>query len=350
MSDTGTMSWQEKVKEYEDRNARAKSLKLRLTCTICGEKAKLNCPCETTQYCSVACQKIDWRERGHRTACKKIRGERAAEAKRAEAPPPREVFYGPAPRSGADEVRARIAAEHEAARVRREENPEPEPVIARYGSRCPVCLADWGVNGNQTMRICCCRQICKSCNDKIGGNPCPLCRKNPPESQEEYVAMMRRHAENEVPEAIAELGHLYNNGNGVVKSTKKAAKLYIRAVELGDASAMLSLGLLYEHGDGVSQNMKKMMQLYRMAADLGHARGLSNVAIVCARNGDFAQAFEFHMRAAEKGFTISEHNLGGLYLLENDLDEARRWYGRAAAKGFEESRLVLEALARFDNA
>ena len=105
--------WEKKQKEYEERMARVKNAKLRLTCTICGAKAKLPCPCGTTQYCSVACQKVDWRERGHRTACKKIRNERAAEAARAEAPtpPPEEVvFYGPAPRSHADEVRARIAA------------------------------------------------------------------------------------------------------------------------------------------------------------------------------------------------------------------------------------------------
>ncbi|KAH8059193.1 hypothetical protein JL722_5747 [Aureococcus anophagefferens] len=86
-------------------------------------------------YCSTECQRIDWRDRGHRKACKKIRDERAAaEAARAEAPtpppsPPRDVFYGPAPRSYADEVRARIAAEHEAARLRREANPEPEPGV-----------------------------------------------------------------------------------------------------------------------------------------------------------------------------------------------------------------------------
>ena len=105
--------WEKKQKEYEERMARVKNAKLRLTCTICGAKAKLPCPCGTAQYCTVACQKVDWRERGHRTACKKIRDERAAEAARAEAPtpppsPPEEVvFYGPAPRSHADEVRAR---------------------------------------------------------------------------------------------------------------------------------------------------------------------------------------------------------------------------------------------------
>ncbi|KAH8080321.1 hypothetical protein JL720_9013 [Aureococcus anophagefferens] len=139
-----TANWRDKnladkKKEYEVKKARAKALKLRLTCTICGEKAKLNCPCETTQYCSTECQRIDWRDRGHRKVCKKIRDERAAEAARAEAPtpPPSLPVYGPAPRSHADEIRARIAAEHEAARVRREANPEREPLSVRYGVAVP---------------------------------------------------------------------------------------------------------------------------------------------------------------------------------------------------------------------
>ena len=111
------------------------------------------------RYCSTNCQRIDWRDRGHRKACKKIRDERAAEAARAEAPtppssPPEEVVYGPAPRSHADEVRARIAAEHEAARKRREANPEPEPVCAREGLRCPICLEDWDVNLMPCFRTC----------------------------------------------------------------------------------------------------------------------------------------------------------------------------------------------------
>merc|ERR1712091_123749 len=109
----GEKDWEKKRREYEAKKARAKALRMRLTCTICGEKAKLNCPCGTTQYCSTECQRIDWRDRGHRAACKKIRDERAADAARAEAPtpPPSPPVYGPAPRSHADEVRARIAAE-----------------------------------------------------------------------------------------------------------------------------------------------------------------------------------------------------------------------------------------------
>ena len=225
--------WQIKQKEYEQRMARVKNAKLRTLCTICGAKAKLPCPCGTTQYCSVACQKVDWRERGHRTACKKIRDDRA----RAEAPtpppsPPRDVFYGPAPRSHADEVRARIAAEHEAARLRREANPEPKPVSARLGSRCPICMENWDVNFSPVLRPCCCRTVCQSCEKQIGTEACPLCRLPCARANAERLARLRRHVENDVPEAIATLGCAYRDAElGLVKSTKKAAKLYKRAVE-----------------------------------------------------------------------------------------------------------------------
>ncbi|KAH8053458.1 hypothetical protein JL720_14664 [Aureococcus anophagefferens] len=105
--------------EYEAKKARLKELRMRLTCTICGAKPKtlLNCPAgrhsarparrangsgrldaarapslrdlaRPRRYCSTDCQRIDWRDRGHRKACKKIRADRAAEAARAEAPTP----------------------------------------------------------------------------------------------------------------------------------------------------------------------------------------------------------------------------------------------------------------------
>ena len=49
----------EKQKEYEAKKARAKALKLRLTCIICGTNPKtlLNCPCGTTQ-CDPAHERV----------------------------------------------------------------------------------------------------------------------------------------------------------------------------------------------------------------------------------------------------------------------------------------------------
>jgi hypothetical protein len=301
--------------EYEQRKARAKEARARLTCTICGAKSKLPCPCGTTQYCSVACQKVDWRDRGHRKACKKIRDERAAEEARAQAPPspPQQVFYGPAPRSHADEVRARIAAEHEAARVRREANPKPEPESARYGSRCPFCLEDWDVNEHFHVRACCCRRICLSCFKKTIKQACPLCR-SPCDVDE--LAMIRRNVEADVPEAITALAGSYEDGDyGLVKSAKKATKIYKRAVELGDTLAMLNLGLMYMKGD-FKLDKKKAVQLFRMAADRGNASAQNNLGL-----------------AYWKGDGCSQ-----------DLEEARRWFTLAASQGLNEAKSALAAL------
>jgi tetratricopeptide (TPR) repeat protein len=349
----GEMEWQVKQREYEAKKARAKALKLRLTCSICSEKAKLNCPCGTTQYCSTECQRIDWRDRGHRKACKKIRNERAAEAARAEAPPPpKEVVYGPAPRSHADEVRARIAAEHEAARARREAEPEPEMMSARFGSRCPICMEEWDVNATGLFRVCCCRLVCKSCEDKIGVEACPLCRVPYAESDAEELARLRRHVENEVPEAIACLGDMYSHGQlGLVKSDKKAAKIYRRAVQLGDVDAMLNLGKLYESGSGVKLDKKQAERLYRLAADRGNAIARHNLAVILDGEQNYEEAFRHFKRAAEQGYAPSKTNIG-IYLfngrppgVERDRDEAMRWLESAAADGYG---MAIDALARID--
>ena len=356
--------WMVKKREYEQRMARVKNAKLRTLCSICSAKAKLPCPCGTAQYCTVACQKVDWRERGHKKFCKEIRA-------RAEAPtpppsPPRDVFYGPAPRSHADEVRARIAAEHEAARARREANPEREPLSARFGSRCPICLEDWDVNDTGVIRICCCRMVCKSCADKIGLDACPLCRLPCVKSNAEHLARLRRHVENEVPEAIAHLGIAYREGYyGLVKSDKKAAKIWKRAVELGSVDAMKYLGDLYQRGSGVKLDKKKAKRLYRAAADRGDAFSQTSLAVLLDAEEEFEEAFWYYALAALQGYTDGEFRLGCRYMsgtctevtrymsgacTEVDLGRARCLFERAAAKGHEAATKALpdlDARARY---
>ena len=367
--------WRKKQKEYEIKKARAKALKLRLTCSICSKKAKLNCPCGTTQYCSTECQRIDWRDRGHRAACKKIRNDRAAEAARAEAPTPPpstppEVVYGPAPRSHADEVRARIAAEHEAARARREAEPEPEkPLLwqsTRFGTRCPVCFEDWDVNADPRLNeeplllYCCCRMVCSSCAQPIinARMPCPLCRVPYPKSHAQGLARLRRHVENEVPEAINELGISYRDGLlGLPRdSFKKAAKLFKRAVELGQADAMANLASIYSEGEeGVRQNTKKSIDLYRAAADQGHPVALYELgnhmylrAEKFETRVEFEHAVRYYETAANLGQRNAQYSLGVCYWnghgVERNREQAIIWMKRAAANGHEDATAVLETM------
>jgi TPR repeat protein len=260
------------------------------------------------------------------------------------------VFYGPAPRSHADEVRARIAAEHEAARARREANPEREPASARHGSRCPICLEEWDVNDPGVLRICCCRRVCGSCEDKIGTGACPLCRAPSAKDDAEELARLRRHVENEVPEAILSLGHAYRGGLlGLVQSEKKAAKIWKRAVELGNVEAMTNLATMHGRGIGVKLDLKKAERLYRAAADRGVADAQNNLAVLLDSQEKHEEAFRYYALAADQGHTRGEYNLGCCYRdgegTEVDLGKARYWFERAAAKGHEGA---IEVLADLD--
>jgi hypothetical protein len=190
--------------------------------------------------------------------------------------------------------------------------------------------------------------VCKSCSDKIE-TACPLCRVPLAETDAEELAQLRRHVEDEVPEAIAFLGVAYRCGYfGLVKSDKKAAKIWKRAVELGDVVAMKNLAGLYYNGSGVKLDKKKAERLYRAAADRGDAIAQINLGILLVSEEKDEEAFRYCALAADQGSTYAECNLGCCYHYgkgtEVDLGKARYWFERAAAKGYEKATRNLAAL------
>ena len=111
--------------------------------------------------------------------------------------------------------------------------------------------------------------------------------------------MLRRNVENDNPTAICYLGSCYETGRyGLVPSHKKAARLYQRAVALGDVVAMYNLGVVYDCGNGVKLDKKKAVKYYRMAADRGHATAQCHLGI-CFEYGygvvqDDTEAFRYY--------------------------------------------------------
>jgi TPR repeat protein len=156
--------------------------------------------------------------------------------------------------------------------------------------------------------------------------------------------------ENDVPEAITFLGSAYHFGGfGLVKSDKKAAKIWKRASELGDVVAMRCLGGSYAEGLGVKLDKKKAERLCRAAADRGDAVAQNKIACLLHSEEKLEEAFRYFALAADQGFTIGELNLGLCYRggggTEVDLGKARYWLERAAAKGDKDA---IESLARLD--
>ena len=81
------------------------------------------------------------------------------------------------------------------------------------------------------------------------------------------------------PEAMFELGKLYERGIGTEQVVAKALSLYEKAADLGFADAINDLGFLYYQGAiGVKQDRKKAVELFLRAADLRHPQAMYNVA------------------------------------------------------------------------
>jgi hypothetical protein len=71
------------------------------------------------------------------------------------------------------------------------------------------------------------------------------------------------------PRAMAVLGNMYHEGEGVPKDLAQAVKWYTEAAMRGNRGAQYSLGGMYEEGEGVAKNLPKAAQLYEASARQG---------------------------------------------------------------------------------
>jgi TPR repeat protein len=71
------------------------------------------------------------------------------------------------------------------------------------------------------------------------------------------------------PRAMAVLGNMYREGEGVTKNPGQAVKWYTEAATRGNRGAQFSLGSMYEEGEGMPKNVAKAAQLYEASARQG---------------------------------------------------------------------------------
>ena len=185
--------------------------------------------------------------------------------------------------------------------------------------------------------------------DKLHKPRCPLCR-DPNQTPQDILTRLRRHAENDVPEAVKALGDHYRLGSaGLEKAEVEAARLYERAVELDCVEAMGILGSYYEDKVGGEMNKKKAEQLYRRAADRGCPNAQRNLGRLVFYAGDFGEAACLFGLAAAQDHALAQYDLGvchhsGKGVPENT-EEAKRLWRLAAAKGRAEAQYSLGRLA-----
>ena len=121
-----------------------------------------------------------------------------------------------------------------------------------------------------------------------------------------------------------------------------------------DPEAMCSLGDNYLLGYQVTQDYAQAFQWYMRAAEAGHARAMNALGIIYSQSygvpQDYAKARVWWQKSAKAGDGTAMQNLGngyerGLGVMQ-DLEKARYWYQRAVEAGNEDSQERLNRLER----
>ncbi|KAH3732884.1 sel1 repeat family protein [Pelomyxa schiedti] len=155
------------------------------------------------------------------------------------------------------------------------------------------------------------------------------------------ASLFRRASDAGNASAMNSLGVCYKNGCGVDKDLNEAVSLYRRAADAGNIVAMNNLGWCYESGNGVGKDMNEAVSLYRRAADAGSADAMFNLGL-CYDTGngvekDMNEAVSLFRKAADAGSAYAMFNLGLCYKngdgVDKDMNEAVSLYRRAADAG-----------------
>jgi TPR repeat protein len=148
--------------------------------------------------------------------------------------------------------------------------------------------------------------------------------ENPPESDEQKVCEQA----SSLKEETADLDQIELDG-------------ILKAAEAGEPGAQAELGLMFEHGNGMLQDNLQALYWYRKSAEQGHALGQAYLGSMYEYGHgvpeDFSQAVYWYRKSAEQGHPLGQACLGVMYEngfgLPVNYDEAVQWYRRSADQG-----------------
>jgi TPR repeat protein len=152
-----------------------------------------------------------------------------------------------------------------------------------------------------------------------------------------------------------DLAQRYFKGDGVDKDEKIGVQLLLLAAEQNHARACEMLGCLYRDGrHGTRQNYKKAAEWYQRAAELGYSSSQHYLGAMylhgrgVRKDGD--KAVEWMCKAADQGNAAAMRDLGNIYRDGNgvakDEEKAAEWFRRGADKGFRDCQYALGKLYR----
>jgi proteasome lid subunit RPN8/RPN11 len=149
-------------------------------------------------------------------------------------------------------------------------------------------------------------------------------------------ALKRAAADDGSLSACFLLGRLYDEGWGVRRSPRAAARWYLRAGEGGLPEALYFVASAYEAGDGVARDQERAIAWYRKAAALGDRDAVFALAVARLEGHGLRKNEAAGVRlltAAARHHGHAMQYLAAHHLKRNRFSLAKKWATRAVKAG-----------------
>ncbi|MHA1566164.1 MAG: hypothetical protein ACTSX7_12695 [Alphaproteobacteria bacterium] len=152
-------------------------------------------------------------------------------------------------------------------------------------------------------------------------------------------------ADQNIPEALAALAVMLEEGLGLTADPDGAVALFRHAADLGNADAQNRLGLFYAHA--LERDYATAATWFEAAAGQGHPQAAYNLGVLSLGGtvDDPQGAAEYFGRAAAAGIALAQYDLALMYAkgegVPLDLTLARQWLTAAAGNGIPEAQFAV---------
>lgn len=165
-----------------------------------------------------------------------------------------------------------------------------------------------------------------------------------PADAEAAVRWLEIAAESDIG-SMAVLAHMLRTGEGVPADKPRAAELYLRAAELGDADSQYDLAMMMDAGDGIPMDRTGAERWFRESASRGDNDARLCLGGILYERREFSEAAEVFTDAALDGDVKAMYNLALIYmgdeLGEPDRAKAVEWLESASEAGFAYAQAML---------
>lgn len=172
---------------------------------------------------------------------------------------------------------------------------------------CPICMLPLPLDAAEwKYQTCCGKTLCIGCIHAAFiadcRKLCPFCRAPEATSDGERIERIKKRVEADDAIAIHTLGYYYSDGDmGFPQDHGKAMELWLRAGDLGHATAYGNIASNYRRGQGVERDTKKSKYYAELAAMGGHVNARHNLGVLEAQAGNMERAMKHLMISAGAG-------------------------------------------------